>query len=73
VLPFSDSDEPRLPFDDLTQQRYEVIRPVAVIGNRNRSGGTNNHAAARWQAKSSVGSKEGATSSRKAASHAAVR
>jgi transposase InsO family protein/transposase len=34
VLPFSDSDEPRLPFDDLTQQRYEVIRPVAVIGNQ---------------------------------------
>jgi hypothetical protein len=34
VLPFSDSDEPRLPFDDLTQQRYELIRPVAVIGNQ---------------------------------------
>jgi transposase/transposase InsO family protein len=34
VLPLSDSDEPRLPFDDPTQYRYEVIRPVVVIGNR---------------------------------------
>lgn len=34
MLPFSDSDDPRLPFDDPTQQRYEIIRPVVVIGNR---------------------------------------
>jgi transposase len=34
MLPFSDTDDPRLPFDDLTQQRYEVIRPVVVTGNR---------------------------------------
>ena len=34
MLPLSDSDEPRLPFDDPTQYRYEVIRPVVVIGNR---------------------------------------
>jgi hypothetical protein len=34
VLPFSDSDDPPLPFDDPTQQRYELIRPVVVIGNR---------------------------------------
>jgi transposase len=34
VLPFSDSDDPQLPFDDPTQQRYERIRPVVVIGNR---------------------------------------
>ena len=34
MLPFSDPDDPPLPFDDPTQQRYEVIRPVAVIGNR---------------------------------------
>lgn len=34
VLPFSDPDDPPLPFDDPTQQRYEVIRPVVVIGNR---------------------------------------
>jgi SRSO17 transposase len=48
---------------------------LGKVGNcRNRSGGTNDHAAARrWYARSSVGSKEGATSSRKAASHAAVR
>jgi hypothetical protein len=32
VLP--DADAPRLPFNDPTQQRYELIRPVAVIGNR---------------------------------------
>jgi transposase/transposase InsO family protein len=32
VLP--DADDPRLPFNDPTQQRYELIRPVAVIGNR---------------------------------------
>ena len=29
-----DADDPRLPFNDPTQQRYELIRPVAVIGNR---------------------------------------
>ena len=34
MLPFSDADDPRLPFDDPTQQRYEVIRPVVVTGNR---------------------------------------
>ena len=34
MLPFSDSDDPPLPFDDPTQQRYELIRPVVVIGNR---------------------------------------
>jgi transposase/transposase InsO family protein len=34
VLPLSDTDEPQLPFDDPTQERYEIIRPVAVIGNR---------------------------------------
>jgi transposase InsO family protein len=34
VLPLSDSDDPRLPFDDPTQQRYELIRPVVVIGNQ---------------------------------------
>ena len=34
MLPFSDSDDPQLPFDDPTQQRYELIRPVVVIGNR---------------------------------------
>ena len=32
VLP--DADDPQLPFNDPTQQRYELIRPVAVIGNR---------------------------------------
>jgi transposase InsO family protein/transposase len=32
VLP--DAEDPKLPFDDLTQQRYELIRPVVVIGNR---------------------------------------
>ena len=40
--------------------------------NGNRSGGTNGYAAA-WRAKPSVGSKEGASSSRRAALHAAVR
>ena len=39
----------------------------------NRSGGTNDYAAACWHAESSAGSKEGAVSSRKAASHAAMR
>jgi transposase len=34
MLPFSDADDPRLTFDDPTQQRYEVIRPVVVTGNR---------------------------------------
>ncbi len=34
MLPLSDADEPQLPFDDPTQHRYEVIRPVVVIGNR---------------------------------------
>ena len=34
MLPFSDSDDLQLPFDDPTQQRYELIRPVVVIGNR---------------------------------------
>ena len=34
MLPFSDADDPQLPFDDPTQQRYEVIRPVVVTGNR---------------------------------------
>ena len=34
MLPFSDADDPRLPFDDPTQQRYEVIRPVIVTGDR---------------------------------------
>jgi transposase InsO family protein/transposase len=34
MLPFSDADDPRLPFDDPTQQRYEVIRPVVVTGDR---------------------------------------
>lgn len=29
-----DADDPRLPFDDPTQRRYEIIRPVVVIGNR---------------------------------------
>lgn len=33
MLPFSDADDPRLTFDDPTQQRYEVIRPVVVTGN----------------------------------------
>ncbi|HEY5864848.1 MAG TPA: helix-turn-helix domain-containing protein [Candidatus Tectomicrobia bacterium] len=32
VLP--DADEPQLPFDDPTQQRYALIRPVAVLGTR---------------------------------------
>jgi transposase InsO family protein len=32
VLP--DADDPKLPFNDPTQQRYELIRPVAGIGNR---------------------------------------
>lgn len=32
VLP--DADDPPLPFDDPTQHRYEIIRPVVVIGNR---------------------------------------
>lgn len=32
VLP--DVDDPTLPFDDPTQHRYEIIRPVVVIGNR---------------------------------------
>jgi transposase InsO family protein/transposase len=32
VLP--DANDPPLPFDDLTQHRYEIIRPVVVIGNR---------------------------------------
>jgi transposase InsO family protein len=32
VLP--NADDPPLPFDDPTQQRYEIIRPVAVIRNR---------------------------------------
>jgi transposase InsO family protein len=32
VLP--DADDPRLPFNDPPQQRYELIRPVVVIGNR---------------------------------------
>jgi hypothetical protein len=30
----TDADDPTLPFDDPIQQRYELIRPVAVIGNR---------------------------------------
>jgi hypothetical protein len=30
MRPFSDADDPRLPFDDPTQQRYEVIRPLTV-------------------------------------------
>lgn len=34
MLSFSDADDPRLPFDDPTQQRYEVIRPVVVTGDR---------------------------------------
>src|SRR5688572_15567726 len=34
MLPFSDADDPRLPFDVPTQQRYEVIRPVIVTGDR---------------------------------------
>ena len=34
MLPFSDADDPQLPFDDPTQQRYEVIRPVVVTGDR---------------------------------------
>jgi transposase/transposase InsO family protein len=34
MLPFSDADDPRLPFDDPTQQRYEVIRPIVVTGDR---------------------------------------
>lgn len=34
MLPFSDADDPRLTFDDPTQQRYEVIRPVVVTGKR---------------------------------------
>jgi transposase InsO family protein/transposase len=34
VLPFWDADDPPLPLDDPTQQRYELIRPVVVIGNR---------------------------------------
>ena len=34
MLPLLDSDEPQLPLDDPTQHRYEVIRPVVVIGNR---------------------------------------
>lgn len=29
-----DADNPQLPFDDPTQHRYEIIRPVVVIGNR---------------------------------------
>ena len=32
VLP--DADDPPLPFDDPTQHRYEIIRPVVVVGNR---------------------------------------
>ena len=34
MLPFSDADDPRLTFDDPTQQRYELIRPVVVTGKR---------------------------------------
>ena len=34
MLPFSDADDPQMPFDDPTQQRYEVIRPVVVTGDR---------------------------------------
>lgn len=34
MLPLLEPDDPPLPFDDPTQQRYEVIRPVVVIGNR---------------------------------------
>jgi transposase InsO family protein/transposase len=34
VLPLSDLDEPQLPFDDPTQHRYEIIRPVVVIRDR---------------------------------------
>jgi transposase/transposase InsO family protein len=34
MLPPSDADDPRLPFDDPTQQHYEVIRPVIVTGDR---------------------------------------
>jgi transposase len=34
VLPLLDTDNPQLPFDDPTQHRYEVIRPVVVLGNR---------------------------------------
>ncbi|MGC1953018.1 MAG: DDE-type integrase/transposase/recombinase [Gammaproteobacteria bacterium] len=34
MLPLSDLDEPQLPFDDPTQHRYEIIRPVVVIRDR---------------------------------------
>lgn len=34
MLPFSDAEDPQLPFDDPTQHRDEIIRPVVVIGNR---------------------------------------
>jgi transposase len=34
VRPLLDADDPQLPFDDPTQYRYEVIRPIVVIGNR---------------------------------------
>jgi hypothetical protein len=29
-----DTDAPPLPFDDPTQHRYEIIRPIVVFGDR---------------------------------------
>ena len=30
-----DTDAPHLPFDDPTQHRYEILRPIVVFGDRN--------------------------------------
>jgi hypothetical protein len=49
------------------------LRNGHLVIATNRSGGTNDYAAARWHAATSAGSKEGAASSRRAASQAAVR
>ena len=32
--PFPDAEDPQLPFNDPMQQRYEIIRPVVIFGDR---------------------------------------
>ena len=57
----------------VTDACQPVPRQRTIVTHGNRSGGTNDYAAACWHAKSSAGSKEGAASSRRVAWHAAVR
>jgi hypothetical protein len=58
---------------DLIETLLTIISASMLVIATNRSGGTNDYAAARWHAATSAGSKEGAASSRRAASQAAVR